>query len=379
MRSADWPDVGSALGWLGALFWTQTMGRTLVRALPLPAGPRVIAVGGATLGGSGKTPLAIACAEHLVAMGARVTIVGHAYRARPGRARIVSPSDRLDEVGDEALLAARAFATSNRAALPLASGPQQDRLRPHVVVAPRRVAAIAAAARGSDVLILDGVAQTAPTRASLALLALDALQPWGRKRALPPAGDLRAAIPALVGACDALVTIHDAQHQDRSDEEAAPTATRLTAQAPSHVVPRGAIPHRGKEVFAAHTESRGAWDAAGVLLTWDVLRSVRVGLLTALARPERVIAALARRGVRPRLVLVGRDHGPISAGAAIHERERRAPRIDLWLATPKCALHAERARLVLPLATLDYSVVLPPRLCARLAHVMRTSSSRDVP
>jgi tetraacyldisaccharide-1-P 4'-kinase len=415
MRPANRPDshaaCGGALGHLGSLLWAQTMGRTVQRALALPAGVRVIAVGGATLGGSGKTPLAIACAEHLAAMGARVTIVGHAYRAKPGRPRIVAPSDRVEDVGDEALLAARIFErTVFERTIGTAGGKagKEGGLLPRVVVAPRRAAAIAWAAPGADVLILDGVAQTAPVRASLALLALDGTHPWGRTRALPPMGDLRAALPALLDACDAAVPIHD--------------GVAPTAQPPSHPAPLAAFadlapfapfaplapggstehshpitedpwlhpgvdhrapiqdaqrPHEGKPVFSARADSRGAWDENGVLHTWEALRSVRVGLLTALARPERVIASLARRQIHPRVVLIGRDHGPISAAAAVHERDGQARRVDLWLATPKCALHAERARLALPLATLDYSVVLPPRLCARLARVFEGTPCLD--
>ena len=365
MRSVNRPDprfafafanaVIDAFGRAGGVLWTRTMGRTLLRALPLPSGPRVIAIGGATLGGSGKTPLAIACAEHLAAMGARVTIVGHAYRARPGGARVVSPSDRLEDVGDEALLAARIFAANDGA--PAAAPGASGCARPRVVVAPSRAAAMASAARESDVLILDGVAQTAPARVSLALLALDARQPWGRG-ALPPLGDLRATVPALLDACDAVVPIQDDADPANDPEPLHDERIRL----------------RGKDVLAARAESRGAWDASGVLRTWEVLRSVRVGLLTALARPERVIAALARRGIEPHAVLIGRDHGPIAAGAAI--RTGAAKRVDLWLVTPKCALHVERARPALPVATLDYSVVLPPRLCARLARVLHTSCAR---
>jgi tetraacyldisaccharide 4'-kinase len=149
--------------------WEHTLGRAVVRRLTWPSHVRVIAVGGATLGGSGKTPLAIACAAELAAAGASVAFVGHAYRATPGRARVVSGADPVGEVGDEALLAAR---TLGPAGVP-------------VVVAPRRSDAVALAARISNVLVLDGVAQTTPDRASLALLAVDASEPWGRAVALP--------------------------------------------------------------------------------------------------------------------------------------------------------------------------------------------------
>ena len=359
--------LGGVFGHLGGLLWTQTMGRAVRRALPLPPGVRVLAVGGATLGGSGKTPLAIACAEQLAAMGARVTIVGHAYRAKPGSARVVSPGDRLEEVGDEALLAARVFAREGAGA----PGP-----RPRVVVAPQRAEAMAWAAPNADVLILDGVAQTAPAPASLALLALDGAHPWGRAQALPPRGDLRASVGALVDACDALVPIHDGRATAQADSHLARStahAASITEDPWDHPEVDGLepmlgtrLPGEGREVFAARAESHGAWDANGALQTWESLRSVRVGLLTALARPERVMATLARRGIRPHVVFIGRDHGPIPAGAAVHEREPHGSRIDVWLATAKCALHAERARLALPLATLDYSVVLPARLCVRL-------------
>ena len=49
--------------------------------LRLPRYRDVVTVGGATLGGSGKTRVALACARELARAGARVVLVGHAYRA----------------------------------------------------------------------------------------------------------------------------------------------------------------------------------------------------------------------------------------------------------------------------------------------------------
>ena len=92
-----------------SLAWAEVSARTVVRSLRASGATRIVAVGGSTLGGSGKTPLAIACARELARGGARVALVGHAYRARPGRARIVSTFDPLAEVGDEALVAAHAL------------------------------------------------------------------------------------------------------------------------------------------------------------------------------------------------------------------------------------------------------------------------------
>jgi len=332
--------------------WRHTLGRSVVRRLAWPGHVRVVAVGGATLGGSGKTPVAVACAAELAAAGARVALVGHAYRASPGRARFVSSWDPVRVVGDEALVAARALAACGA----------------RVVVAPSRAAAIALAARDADVLVLDGVAQTAPARASLALLAVDAREPWGRAAALPPRGDLRAPCGVLLGACDAVVSLRDeadAGAGDKADDAADDAAgDAADEEVIAHAVAKADADRVG--VYRARAASRGAWSDAGDLLTWDALRAARVGLLLALARPERVLRGLARRGVRPTAVVRAGDHGPFSRG---HGGSIRAARqVDLWLATPKCAAHALPVcrSLRAPLATLDHSVSLDAALRARL-------------
>jgi tetraacyldisaccharide 4'-kinase len=332
--------------------------RTVTRRLEAPSRIPIVAVGGATLGGSGKTPLAIACAEELAASGARVALVGHAYRADPGRPRVVSPDDALDEVGDEALLAARALGRSGA----------------RVVVAPSRREAMILASRDADVLVLDGIAQLAPVRAALSLLAVDPLHPWGApwgaRPTLPPRGSMRAPVDMLVGACDAIVPVGDG-----------------LAAAELHGL--------GRDVWASTVESRGVRLASGsssdptgvsadgyvdgvALLTWSAVRALRVGLLTALGRPERIVDALGRHGVVPRAVVSVRDHGPF--GEAARSRVRRAmriPRVDLWLATPKCALHVARDLIGLSVAVVDRRVSLHPRLRGRL-HGVVTTRAPDV-
>jgi tetraacyldisaccharide 4'-kinase len=298
--------------------WAPWAARAIVRPLDVPPGVRVVAVGGATLGGSGKTPLAIACARELARGGARVALVGHAYRASPGVARVVGAAPAtaaaaLAEVGDEALVAAGALA---EVGVP-------------VVVGPSRQAAVEHASTLADVLVLDGALQTAPSRAAISLLAVDADEPWGRTRALPPRGDLRAPVAALLRAADVVVAIGE----------------------PADVAPRET---------AAHILSRGV-RMGGALVPWSDLTHLRVGLASALARPARVLRFLARRGVVPVERVHARDHG------ALARAPLRAP-VDLWLATEKCALHvpADAAR-VAPLATIDHALVLSPSLRARLA------------
>jgi tetraacyldisaccharide 4'-kinase len=292
-----------------AWVWAQAASRALVRPLSRPDHVRLVAIGGATLGGSGKTPLAIACARTLARSGARVAFVGHAYRARPGRARVVSPMDPLAEVGDEAIVAAAALAPDG---VP-------------VVVGPSRASAVALASTLADVLVVDGVVQTIP-RATLALLAVDAARPWGRAMALPPCGDLRARPEALRSASDRIVRVGDDS----------PDASPVTAGA----------------------------RIGGALLSWADLARMRVGLVTAMARPERLVASLARRGVFPRVVVRGADHGRISRWALIEPRG-----VDVWLASEKCALHVPRSRgvpLALSLATIGHDLALSAGLAGAL-------------
>ena len=172
--------------------WGAVASRGLARPLAYSERVRVVAVGGATLGGSGKTPLAIACARELAKGGAgRVAYVAHGYRAKPGSPRVVRGDDDLSRVGDEALVASRAL----------------DGLVAVVVAGTRQEALDYASAR-ADVIVIDGVLQTAPRRASLALLALDDSSPWGTGYA-PPAATSAPRRPNLLAAVDRAVLLRD--------------------------------------------------------------------------------------------------------------------------------------------------------------------------
>jgi tetraacyldisaccharide 4'-kinase len=263
-------------------------------------------------------------------MGARVALVGHAHRARPLRARTVATGDVLGEVGDEALVAAHALSNTQVA----------------VVVAPRRADAIAFAAEHSDVIILDGVAQTTPVRVSLALLAVDAHEPWGQAANVPPAGDLRAPEAALRAASDAVVAITD------------------------------------PEIRSIHPSVEGAWPvwvlsqgvrSRGAFRPWTSLEGARVGLVCAEGRPHRVLRFLEARGVTVCSMIREPDHGPLrssrSLTISLSSAEKRCG-VNLWLATEKCAVHLDAARQFAPnladVASIDYSLVLGCELVERL-------------
>jgi tetraacyldisaccharide 4'-kinase len=318
---------------LVARAWSAVGARSIARPLVWRDGLRVVAVGGATLGGSGKTPLAIACARALAeAAGGRtgrtrragrVAFVAHGYAAKPGEARVVECDDDVRAVGDEAIVAARALAGVAGAV---------------VVVGPSRQGALDFAASLADTVVVDGVLQTAPRRATLSLLALDGQSPWG-SGGVVPSGDLRASRSALLGACDATVTLRD--------EEALPRASVSdpTAHAAS-----------GASHSSASVRSRGAF-VSGELVPWSSLASVRLGLFTALARPSRLLAALARRGVVPDRVLRVPDHGVPSSATATLDFDRS---VQLWLASPKCAVHLEAAGV--PHAAIEHEITLEAAL-----------------
>lgn len=319
--------------------WRILARNNVVRRLDCPSDVRIIAIGGATLGGSGKTPLAIACAHELASGGTTTTLVGHGYRARPDRVRVVRPTDPTDLVGDEALVAAGALAGCSRA---------------RVVVGPTRAAAVAFAARDSQVLVLDGVGQTKPSRANLALLAVDEVEPWGRTSKLPPCGDLRAPISTLLAACDAIVPLTDGPFGF------------------------GGVPHaEASRVLPARVESRGAWlstppraaEGHRELLSWERLRSARVGVVAALARPDRIVRWLVRRGVRPCAIVRAPDHGPFGRRFARACRSAASAKVDVWVATQKCAIHAADALLGAPLAVMEYRLALDPELRAHVRQV----------
>ena len=162
---------------------------------------RLIGVGGATLGGSYKTPVAIALARALAAQGARVALVGHAYRARPGRARWVEPHDDPREVGDDALYAARALSTSGAL----------------VAIAPSRQAAVDFATARADCLIVDATSSRRAPIVWRARFSYSMAKSLGRG-CVPPAGDLRAPRDALLAAADIVLRVGDSASNHEHEE-----------------------------------------------------------------------------------------------------------------------------------------------------------------
>lgn len=196
------PGLASALlAPLAALYGAvaaQRMVRTGARA-DVP----VICVGNFTLGGTGKTPAAIALAQMLSEAGERVFCLSRGYGGSAAGPKLVDlHADRAAEVGDEALLLARAA--------------------PTVVARDRVAGAIFAKAQGARVVVMDDGLQNASLAKDFTLAAIDARRGIGNA-CLFPAGPLRAPLAAQLAHCNALLVVGDG---DAADDVAAMAATR---------------------------------------------------------------------------------------------------------------------------------------------------------
>jgi tetraacyldisaccharide 4'-kinase len=152
--------------------------------LPVP----VVVVGNLTLGGTGKTPLTIWLARHLVAAGWRVGIVSRGYggHASEWPQQVRGDSDP-GVVGDEAVLIAR------RTGVPMA-------------VAPERVAAARALieACGCNLILSDDGLQHYALARDIEIAVVDGVRRLGNRHCLP-AGPLREPQSRLK-AVDLIVT-----------------------------------------------------------------------------------------------------------------------------------------------------------------------------
>lgn len=155
------------------------------RRAPVP----VVAVGNATVGGTGKTPTVLALLETLRALDKKPAVVTRGYGGKaPGPIAVDPDGHTAAEVGDEALLLARAA--------------------PTIKAGDRVAGATLAAARGADVALLDDGFQNTGIAKDVGLLVVDAGAGFGNGRMLP-AGPLREPVHAALARTDAVVRIAD--------------------------------------------------------------------------------------------------------------------------------------------------------------------------
>jgi tetraacyldisaccharide 4'-kinase len=151
-----------------------------------PPRPGVVA-GGLTLGGSGKTPLALALADRLAARQPHFVSRGYGGRSK-GPLRVDPQRHSAAEVGDEPLLLARQA--------------------PTWVARNRAAGARAAVAAGAGVLILDDGFQNPFVAKDLALLSIDGEAGLGNGHVFP-AGPMREPLGVALRRAAAVVRIGD--------------------------------------------------------------------------------------------------------------------------------------------------------------------------
>jgi tetraacyldisaccharide 4'-kinase len=146
----------------------------------------VVCCGNVTVGGAGKTTLALDLGARLLRRGERVAFLTRGYGGRVQAAVQVAPGDDAAQVGDEALLLAA--------------------LAPTFVSADRAAGARAAVAAGATVLVMDDGLQNPGLLQDLPLLVIDGVAGFGNGRVLP-AGPLREPVATGAARCRAAVLI----------------------------------------------------------------------------------------------------------------------------------------------------------------------------
>jgi tetraacyldisaccharide 4'-kinase len=183
------PGRGRLLGPLGAIYGAAAALR--MQAAGQNAGLPVICLGNLTVGGSGKTPAALAVALILLAAHERPFFLSRGYGGRLAGPVQVNPSVHgAADVGDEPLLLAR--------------------LAPTIVARDRVAGAQAARFGGASVIVMDDGFQNPSLRKDLSILVVDGRRGVGNGR-IVPAGPLRAPLATQIARAQALVIVGSGQ------------------------------------------------------------------------------------------------------------------------------------------------------------------------
>ena len=151
------------------------------------AGIPVLCVGNFTLGGAGKTPATMAIAKMLTEAGERVFCLSRGYGGSHAGPKLVDAhADTADQVGDEALLLARAA--------------------PTIIARDRVMGAALARAKGASVVVMDDGLQNGSIAKDFTLAVVDGRRGIGNGCVFP-AGPLRAPLAAQLARVNALLVV----------------------------------------------------------------------------------------------------------------------------------------------------------------------------
>lgn len=187
-----WREAGLAAAVLtpAAAIYGTAAARRMARA-GAQAGVPVLCAGNFTLGGTGKTPTAIMLAKMLAEAGERPFFLSRGYGgSEPGPKLVEAKACSAAQVGDEALLLARAA--------------------PTVIARERAAGAALAKAGGASVIVMDDGLQNASLAKNWTLAVVDGARGIGNGKVFP-AGPLRAPLEAQLARCDALLLAGDGE------------------------------------------------------------------------------------------------------------------------------------------------------------------------
>ncbi|MGD9738268.1 MAG: tetraacyldisaccharide 4'-kinase [Bauldia sp.] len=258
MRSpAFWwrrPGLAALALWPASAAWGRIVARRMNRPPAFVAPVPVICVGNYTGGGEGKTPTALAVAAMLRDMGLHPGFLTRGYGGREASTIVVDKGADPAEVGDEALLLARAGLT--------------------VLSGNRPLGAQLLVKVGANAIVMDDGFQNPSLAKDLAMVVTDSNNGLGNRMVMP-SGPLRAPLAAQLAHTDVLV-----------------------------VIGRGAA-HEGLMRIAARSNRRvlGARLVPVDPPQWD---ERRVLAYAAIGRPEKFFTALEEAGAR----LAGRKPFP---------------------------------------------------------------------
>ncbi len=190
-------------------------------------GVPVICVGNATMGGTGKTPVAMYLLNSLRRMGVNVVGLTRGYGGTEKGPMPVQKHHTAADVGDEPLLLARHA--------------------PVWVAAGRDDGARAAVSHGAHVIVMDDGHQNPLVQKTLSLLVVDAETGFGNGCVFP-AGPLREKLSSALDRADAIILMKPAPDYDIDDDLAEQLKGKVVV--PAYLAPVGDAPKGRLYAFA---------------------------------------------------------------------------------------------------------------------------------
>lgn len=245
------------VGWL----YGRLSGRRMLRRPNYSSKLPVICIGNFVVGGTGKTPFAIALAQRLKREGFHPLFLLRGYGGTEKGPIVVDPDrHRAADVGDEALLLAREGLT--------------------IVAADRPAGARLAETLDTDMILMDDGFQNPSLEKNLSLALVDSIAGLGNGKCLP-AGPMRVPLTVQILKTDALVQVGQPDTDVPADTPVLHAASR-----------------KGVPLFKAWTRSEGA----------DQLPDSRYFAFAGIGRPEKFFSSLKAEGLHVVKTRVFADH-----------------------------------------------------------------------